>query len=148
MNIQTLYLSSIIFIYNNITTMALNSASMADKKKGKISLKFSVPSSTNDIDNDKPAAEWMSGKWVRFDVLILLYVNMLQLYHSYLLHSSYTRVSVGGIKQGISNLQTTFKYLHWSSKYRVFPALDMFFSGYLKERQEINTLLHTRYLGQ
>ena len=44
--------------------MASNTASMADKKKGKISLKFSIPSSSND-DVDKPAAEWMSGKWVR-----------------------------------------------------------------------------------
>ena len=45
-------------------------ASMADKKKGKISLKFSIPSSSNDNEN-KPAAEWMSGKWVRVDILYI-----------------------------------------------------------------------------
>jgi len=45
--------------------------SMADKKKGKISLKFSIPLSNNDNDVDnKPAAEWMSGKWVSCTILI------------------------------------------------------------------------------
>ena len=63
--------------------MASNTASMADKKKGKISLKFSIPTSSNDNEN-KPAAEWMSGKWVR-SCTILIYVTSYSILVSYAL---------------------------------------------------------------
>ena len=57
----------------------------------------------------------------------MYYSSHIFLHISYALHcndfiSCNIRVSAGGIKQGTSNLQTTFKYLNWSSKYRQFQA--------------------------